>query len=116
MKIINLIRYFLEFIIIIIFFFLFKILGLKISSFISGKIFTLLGPLFRSKKIFIKNFNIAFPNTSINEIKKNSSNMWNYYGRVFAEYPFLVKFRKDKENRYIKINGEEILEKIKKRE
>jgi len=114
MKIINLIRYFLEFVIIIIFFFLFKILGLKISSFISGKIFTFFGPLFRSKKTIIKNFKIAFPNTPIENIKEHSYKMWNYYGRIFAEYPFLSDFRNDKKNKYIKIIGEEILEEIKK--
>ena len=114
MKIINLIRYFLEFIIIIIFFFLFKILGLKFSSFISGKIFTFFGPLFRSKKTIIKNFKIAFPNTPIENIKEHSYKMWNYYGRIFAEYPFLSDFRNDKKNKYIKIIGEEILEEIKK--
>ncbi len=114
MKIINLIRYFLEFVIIIIFFFLFKILGLKFSSFISGKIFTFFGPLFRSKKTIIKNFKIAFPNTPIENIKEHSYKMWNYYGRIFAEYPFLSDFRNDKKNKYIKIIGEEILEEIKK--
>ena len=95
MKIINLIRYLLEFVIIITFFFLFKILGLKLSSFISGKIFTFLGPLFRSKKMFAKNFKIAFPNTPEHTTKKYFNEMWNYYGRIFAEYPFLFKFRKD---------------------
>ena len=95
MKIINLIRYLLEFVIIITFFFLFKILGLKLSSFISGKIFTFLGPLFRSKKMFAKNFKIAFPNTPESTTKKYFNEMWNYYGRIFAEYPFLFKFRKD---------------------
>ena len=114
MKIINLIRYFLEFVIIIIFFFLFKILGLKFSSFISGKIFTFFGPLFRSKKTIIKNFKIAFPNTPIENIKEHSYKMWNYYGRIFAEYPFMSDFRNDKKNKYIKIIGEEILEEIKK--
>jgi KDO2-lipid IV(A) lauroyltransferase len=114
MKIINLIRYFLEFVIIIIFFFLFKILGLKFSSFISGKIFTFFGPLFRSKKTIIKNFKIAFPNTPIENIKEHSYKMWNYYGRIFAEYPFLSDFRNDKKNKYIQIIGEEILEEIKK--
>ena len=113
MKIINSIRYLLEFVIIITFFFLFKILGLKLSSFISGKIFTFLGPLFRSKKIFTKNFKIAFPNTPESTTKKYFNEMWNYYGRIFAEYPFLFKFRKDENNKYIEIIGEEILREIK---
>ena len=92
---------------------MFKILGLKLSSFISGKIFTFLGPLFRSKKIFTKNFKIAFPNTPESTTKKYFNEMWNYYGRIFAEYPFLFKFRKDESNKYIEIIGEEILREIK---
>ena len=44
------IKYFFEFTIISLLFFIYKILGLKISSFISGRIFELFGPLFRSNR------------------------------------------------------------------
>ena len=55
------IKYFFQFIIIIIFFIFFKILGPNISSAISGKIFELVGPLFRSKKLIHSNIRKAFP-------------------------------------------------------
>ena len=45
----NKIKYFFQFIIIIFIFSIFKILGLKISSFIGGKLFQIIGPVFRSK-------------------------------------------------------------------
>ena len=61
MKIINLIRYLLEFVIIITFFFLFKILGLKLSSFISGKML-LFRSIIQSKKMLLKIFKF-FSNT-----------------------------------------------------
>ena len=48
-------KYFLQFIFVIFLFGLFKIIGLKQSSFISGKLFEFVGPLFRSKKIIFDN-------------------------------------------------------------
>ena len=40
--------------------------------------------------------------------------MWNNYGRVFAEYIFIKEFRFGKLSKNIKIEGQEILEQIKK--
>ena len=113
MKIIRFIKYLLETIIILIFFIIFKTLGVKISTFISGKIFTFLGPLFRSKETISKNLTKAFPEISENELKKNMREMWNYYGKVFAEYPFLYNFRNKNLSDNIEIEGQNILEEIK---
>ena len=93
MKIIKFLRYLIETFILVIFFLIFKILGIKISTYISGKIFTFIGPFFRSKKTIENNFKIAFPQISSEEIKLYSKNMWNYYGKILAEYPFLRNFR-----------------------
>ena len=57
----NKIKYFFQFILIIIIFFIFKVLGIKISSYIGGKFFELIGPIFRSKKIIHENIKRAFP-------------------------------------------------------
>ena len=68
------IKYFFEFIIISLLFLVYKILGLKISSFISGKLFEFFGPLFRSKQIIKSNIQRAIPQINleeINNIKKN---------------------------------------------
>ena len=113
MKIIKFIRYLLESIIIIIFFIVFRILGIKISTFISGKIFSFFGPLFRSKKTISKNLVNAFPKISDKEIKVNMNQMWDYYGKIFAEYPFLKNFRKKDLGNNIQIIGKDILEEIK---
>ena len=40
--------------------------------------------------------------------------MWNNYGRVFAEYMFIKDFRGEKLAPNIKIEGQEILNEIKK--
>ncbi len=108
------IKYFFQFIIIIFFFSIFKILGLKISSYISGKFFQFIGPIFRSKKLIQKNITRAFPNIDEVNINKISTSMWDNYGRVFAEYMFIKKFRYQKQNENIIIEGREILEDIKK--
>ena len=107
------IKYFLQFIIIILFFFIFKILGIKLASFLSGKIFQIVGPLFRSKELINSNIKRAFPKIDEINLKKISTSMWNNYGRVFAEYMFIKNFRSGELNKNITVEGEEILQDIK---
>ncbi len=108
------IKYFFQFLIIIFIFFVFKILGYRLSSYLGGKLFEIIGPYFRSKKITFSNLKRAFPEKDNEELSIISKDMWNNYGRVFAEYIFLKKFRNSKFKNNININGKEILEKIKK--
>ena len=112
MKVFKFLRYSIETIVIIFFFSIFKILGLKNSSIISGKIFKIVGHFFRPKKTVENNLRIAFPNLSDNEIKKYILEMWEYYGKIFAEYIFLSELRNNKKAN-IKISGIHILEKLK---
>jgi len=112
MKVFKFLRYSIETIVIIFFFSIFKILGLKNSSIISGKIFKIVGHFFRPKKTVENNLRIAFPNLSDNEIKKYILEMWEYYGKIFAEYIFLSELRNNKKKN-IKISGIHILEKLK---
>ena len=109
----NKIKYFFQFIIIIFIFFIFKILGPKISSFVGGKLFELIGPIFRSKKIIHKNIKRVFPDINKEKLDELKSSMWNNYGRVFAEYMFIKNFRNGKLSKNIIIDGEEILNNIK---
>ena len=110
----KIIRYFFEYILIVILFGLFKLLGYKISSEVGcflGKIF---GPFFRSKKI-IKNNLIKFDNSlSPEKIKKITTEMWGNYGRILSEYPYIANFRKGDLDKYIKIENLEKLKEIKK--
>ena len=94
---------------------IFKILRLKISSALSGKLFEKIGPLFRSKKLIHSNLKKAFPNINLENLDKITTLMWNNYGRVFAEYMFIKDFREDKSNAKIEIVGQEILEDIKRK-
>ena len=107
------IRYFFEFIIIEIFFLIFKLLGLKMSSFLGGILGNIFGPLFRSKKLIQSNILKALPNLNEIQIKNIIHKMWNNYGRILSEYMFIKKFREKKFCKNIIIEGQDILEKIK---
>ncbi len=106
--------YFLQFVFIIFFFLIFKIFKLRISSAIGGKLFQFIGPIFRSKDLIFKNIKKALPNLNNKEIKKISSQMWNSYGRIFAEYMFLKNLRNNLNKSNIVVDGQEILDQIKK--
>ena len=108
------IKYFTQFVFAIIFFIFFKILGPNFSSNLSGKLFEKIGPLFRSKKIIYSNIKKALPKISEEEINKITRSMWNNYGRVFAEYMFIKDFREGKLVSKIEVDGQEILDEIKK--
>jgi len=108
------IKYFFQFLLIIIFFLFFKILRFRISSTVSGKIFEIIGPMFRSKNLIHSNIKKAIPNSNYEELNKITKLMWNNYGRIFAEYMFIKEFRLGKLKSKIKIEGQEILNDIKK--
>ena len=108
------IKYFIEFIIIIFFLMILKILGLKISLFISSFIFKLIGPLFRAKRISYNNLSIVLQNITKNKKNKIIEMMWENYGKIFSEYMFIKNFRTDpKFSKKIVIENQEELEKIK---
>jgi KDO2-lipid IV(A) lauroyltransferase len=108
------IKYFIQFLLTIFSFFIFKILGPNISSGISGKIFELIGPFFRSKQIIHANIRRAIPQIDSKNLENITKMMWNNYGRLFAEYMFIKEFRFGKLGRKIQIEGQEILDEIKK--
>ena len=107
------IKYFLEFLIISSLFIIYKFFGLKISSYISGKLFETFGPIFRSNDLIKSNIRRAIPKIPLSKVKTITENMWNNYGRTLSEYMFLKGFRNDKFKSNINIIGKEILEKIK---
>ena len=108
----KILKYFLQFLFIIILFLIFKIIGLKYSSKLSGNIFSFLGPFFRSNKICHKNLIFAFPDLNEYERQKILKNMWLNYGKIFSEYLFINKL-KTADNLIIK--NQVMLEKIIKR-
>ena len=107
------IKYFIQFVITILSFIIFKFLGPIVSSNLSGKIFEKIGPFFRSKKIILSNLKRAYPDKSLEDLNKIINLMWNNYGRFFAEFMFIKDFRKGKLSEKIEIEGKEILDDIK---
>ena len=108
------IKYFLQFLFIGCLLIFFMIIGLKFSRIISSKLFSILGPFFRSKKIIEENISFAFSESDKEFKKVIIDNMWKSYGKIFAEYVFMKYFRKIESEQFLKVKGQEILEKIKR--
>ena len=106
-------KYFLQFFVIGFFLIIFKIVGLKLSRVIAGKLFLIFGHFFRSKKIIEKNISYAFSDPDNDLSKIIIKKMWESYGKIFAEYMFIKYFRENNSNKFLEIKGQEILEKIK---
>ena len=107
------IAYFLEFILIKILFFFFQLIGYRLSSNLGFFIGRFIGPIFRSKKTIIQNLKKA----NIKHSESPSliaSNVLGNYGRIFAEYVYLKKFRNNELKKYVSIDGLEYLENLKK--
>ena len=107
------ITYLIEFILIKILFIFFSIIGYRYSSNLGFLIGKTIGPLFRSKKLIIKNLEKANLQKKY-DLKKIASNVLGNYGRIFAEYVHLKDFRNDKLKKYISIEGLQHLENLKK--
>ena len=106
-------KYFIQYLIIKIFFYIFRILGYENSSNFGGLIGKTFGPFLKSKKIIKENILKLNPHFSENELKNITELMWENYGRIFAEYVFIKDFRFNKLSKYLKINGEGHLKEIK---
>ena len=89
-------NYFIQAIVIYLFFLIGRILGIKISRKVFAFLFSLLGPFIKSKKIVNNNLKIFFEKNS--KFKKDEiiKNMWKNYGMTFIEYIFLDNFFKKK--------------------
>ena len=110
----KLVKYLLEYILIIILFILFKLLGYRIASDLGCFLGKTFGPFFRSKEV-IKDNLLKFDDTLTPEkLNDISEEMWGNYGRILSEYPYISSFRKGDLDKYIIIENIEILEEIKK--
>ena len=108
------IKYFIQFILILLLFFIFKILGYKNASNLGSLIGSTVGPFFRSKKLIIGNLEKSFKNLDKKDINKIYHQVWGNYGRILSNYVFMKDFRSDKLTNFLKIEGYDILNNIKK--
>ena len=108
-------KYFVQFLLTILCFFIFKIIGANLSSNLSGKLFEIIGPFFRSKQLIHSNIKRGITNINSKDLENITRLMWNNYGRLFAEYMFIKNFRTSKLKPYLQIEGKEIFEELKKK-
>jgi len=106
--------YLIQFLFVSIFFIIFKLLGYKLASNLGAFIGSLFGPIFRSKKIINENIKNLYPGINKIDLEKIKNEMWKNYGRIFADYMSIKNFRQSKLDQYLKIEGKEIFEEIKK--
>ena len=83
--------YFIEGISLLSIFILLKILPLNISSFLMGKLSSLIGPRLRVSKKAYNNIKNVMPEKNEKETLKIIKGMWENLGRVIGEYPHLKK-------------------------
>ena len=107
------IKYFIEFLIIILLFTIFKFIGFKNSSNLGEKIGKIFGPFTRSKKKIISNLELSRIGKDDLSREKIIDNMWGNYGRILAEYPHLKNFKNGKLKQFINIEGGHFLENLK---
>ena len=109
------IKYFIQFLVLVLLSGTFKVLGLRISLIMSGYIFTFIGPLFRSNKISELNLSNVFKDTDKLKKKMIIKKMWKNYGKIFAEYMFIKQFRDNPAfSKKIISNNNNILDEIKR--
>jgi len=105
--------YFLEGSFLLLIFILLKILPLGISSFLMGKLSSLIGPKLGVTKKAYNNIKNVMPEKNEKEITKIIKDMWENLGKVAGEYPHLSKLDPEKNNK-IQIYGKKNLLLIKK--
>ncbi len=102
-------KYFFEYIFIKLLFILFRIIGYEKSSNLGEKIGKCIGPISRNNSLILHNLEKSDIGKNKVDRQKIIHEMWGNYGRILAEYPFLKSFSNSKLNKYIEIEGEEIL-------
>ena len=111
----KLIKYFFQFISVIILFSFFKIIGYKNASNLGSKIGSIFGKIIRSDKIILKNLSYIKKdsNLKIDNDQLFVKDVFSNYGRILSDYVYLNNFRKGSLNKYVNIIGQDYLEEIK---
>tara|TARA_B100000963_G_scaffold358888_1_gene384681 strand:- start:542 stop:1399 length:858 start_codon:yes stop_codon:yes gene_type:complete len=97
-------RNIIEFYLLLFFYFISRIIGVILSSYLGGILASVYGFFSSRNLIGMKNLNLVFPEKSIFEKKKILRKMWFHFGRVIGEYPHLHKIKVYKSSN-IKIVG-----------
>ena len=105
---IKILIYFIQSVLIYIFFLTSRIIGLKLSRNLFSFIFIKFGSFFKSRKIINQNLERIVKNLTKDNKEKVIDKMWSNYGKTFIEYIYLNYFRKN--SNHIEIVNKEIIE------
>mgnify|MGYP001165082219 CR=1 FL=1 len=105
--------YFIESILLSLLFIFLKILPLNLSSFLMGKLASIVGPKLGISKKAYNNIKYVMPEKNEEQSLQIIKGMWENLGKVFGEYPHLSKLDPEKNNK-IEVCGKKNLELIKK--
>lgn len=94
------------------FYYGFKLLPMNVSSFITGKLARLCGPLSSTYKLALRNLALALPELSKSEHKKIARDAFENFGRMIGEFAHGKTLAK-KYDKYITVEGLEYLEAFK---
>ena len=112
MKIIN---YFLQYLLIKLFFLICKIIGYKKASNLGKLVGEKVGPYLKSKKVIKNNINRILPNATKEDVNLIVKKMWGNYGRILSEYVFIKDFQEGNLEKYVNVIGSEYLNDIRKK-
>ena len=108
------IKYFIQYLVILFFFGIFKLIGLNNSRNISAWIFVKLGFFMKKNKTLNQNLSNVYMNMDQQKKLEVAKNVWSNYGKIFAEYIFIKDFKNNPNiSKSIVIENSEILKKIK---
>ncbi len=113
----KIIKYFIQFILIMTLFFIFKIIGYKNSSNLGSNIGKIFGRIIKTDKIIKKNLDIIEKNLNIKIENKDKvvDEVFSNYGRILSEYVYLKNFREGNLRKYVNIEGNNYLSEIKEK-
>ena len=108
------IKYFVQYLVILFFFGIFKLIGLNNSRNISAWIFVKLGSFMKKNKTLNQNLSNVYKNMDQQKKLEIAKKVWSNYGKIFAEYIFIKDFKNNNNiSKSIVIENSEILKKIK---
>ena len=108
------IKYFVQYLVILFFFGIFKLIGLNNSRNISAWIFVKLGSFMKKNRILNQNLSNVYKNMDQQKKLEIAKKVWSNYGKIFAEYIFIKDFKNNPNiSKSIVIENSEILKKIK---
>jgi len=108
------IKYFVQYLVILFFFGIFKLVGLNNSRNISAWIFVKLGSFMKKNKTLNQNLSNVYKNMDQQKKLEIAKKVWSNYGKIFAEYIFIKDFKNNTNiSKSIVIENSEILKKIK---